>query len=73
MQNCKPIDTPISKGEALSQRLCPKTPQKKDQMRNVPYANVVESLMYAMMSIRPDICNVVSMVSRYQSDSRQAH
>jgi transposase InsO family protein len=73
MKDCKPIDTPISKGEVLSQNLCPKTPQEKEQMKNVPYASAVGSLMYAMMCTRPDICYAVGMVSRYQSDPGQAH
>ena len=29
MQDCKPIDTLIEKGETLSRRLCPKTSRKK--------------------------------------------
>ena len=37
-------------------------------MRGIPYASVVESLMYAILCTRPDICFVVGMVSRYQSD-----
>ena len=29
MQDCKPIDTLMEKGETLSRRLCPKTSRKK--------------------------------------------
>jgi hypothetical protein len=29
MQDCKSIDTPIVKGEGLSLRMCPKTPDEK--------------------------------------------
>ena len=67
MHDCKPMETPIAKGEGLSRRLCPKTPQEKEQMKRIPYASVVGSLMYAMMCTRYDICFVVGMVSRYQS------
>ena len=42
-------------------------------MRQVPYASAVGSLMYAMLSTRPDICYVVGMVSRYQSNPGPKH
>lgn len=71
--DCKPINTHIAKGEGLSHRLCPRTPQEKEQMKHVPYASAVGSFMYAMMCTRPDICFVVGMVSSYQSNPGQAH
>ena len=37
-------------------------------MKPVPYALVVESLMYVMCCTRLDICFVVGIVSRYQSN-----
>ncbi|KAK4581857.1 hypothetical protein RGQ29_025142 [Quercus rubra] len=42
-------------------------------MRNCPYASTVGSLMYAMIYTRPDICYVVSIVSRYQSNPGSKH
>ena len=42
-------------------------------MRRFPYISVVESLMYAMLCIRPDIYYAVRVVSRYQSKSGTAH
>ena len=73
MQNCKLINTSITKGESLSCRMCPRFAQEKEQMRIVFYSSVVGSLMYVMMCIRPDICFPVGMVSRYQSNPWQAH
>jgi len=32
MQDCKFINTPIAKGEWLSNRMCPKTSQEKEKM-----------------------------------------
>jgi len=37
-------------------------------MTHVPYANAVGSLVYAMVCIRPDLSQVVSIVSRYMHD-----
>ena len=42
-------------------------------MESVPYAQAVGSLMYAMTSTRLDICHVVGLVSRYQSNLGKTH
>ena len=73
MQDSKPMDTPIDKSLSLSHDMCPKTPKEKEKMSKVPYASAVGSLMYAMMCTRPDICYVVGLVSRYQSNPGQKH
>ena len=33
MENCNLIDTPMAKGEKLSNNLCPKTPKQKDEWK----------------------------------------
>jgi hypothetical protein len=47
---------PFRHGVPLTKEQCPKTPQEEEQMKDVPYASVVGSLMYAMLCTRPDIC-----------------
>ena len=42
-------------------------------MRQVLYASTVGSLMYVMFCTRPDICYLVGMVSRYQSNPGPKH
>ena len=42
-------------------------------MNVVPYALVVGRLMYAMLCNKSNICFVVVMVSKYQSNSRMKH
>ncbi|MCI78468.1 hypothetical protein A2U01_0099738, partial [Trifolium medium] len=37
-------------------------------MKNIPYASVVGSLMYAQVCIRPDITFAVGILGRYQSN-----
>ena len=66
MQNSKQMDTLVDKSLSLSLDMCPKTPEEKKS--RVPYASAVGSLMYVMMCTRPDICYVVGLVSRYQSN-----
>jgi hypothetical protein len=64
---------PFRHGVPLTKEQCPKTSQEEEQMRDVPYASAVGSLMYVMLCTRLDICFVVVMVSRYQSNPRPTH
>ena len=73
MQDCKPFDIAMEKGEILSHRLCLKTSKEKEQMSKVPYLSTIGSLMYAMMCIRPNIYHAIGMASRYQSNPGQEH
>ena len=60
-------------GIILSKEQCPKTPQEEEDMRRFPYASAVGSLMYTMLCTRPDICYVVGIVNRYQSNPGMGH
>ncbi|KAA0026242.1 gag/pol protein [Cucumis melo var. makuwa] len=64
---------PFRHGVHLSKEQCPKTPQEVENIRRIPYASVVDSLMYAMLCTRPDICYAVGIVSRYQSSPGLYH
>ncbi|KAA0046600.1 gag/pol protein [Cucumis melo var. makuwa] len=55
----------------LSKEQYPKTPQEVKDMRRIPYASVVDTLMYVMLCTRPDICYAMVIVSRYQSNPRE--
>ena len=68
MHDCETLDTFVEKNLSLSFDMCPKTPNEKEQMSEVPYASVVGSLMYAMMCTRLDICYAVGLVRRFQSN-----
>ena len=68
MKDCKPIDTPIAKGEVLSLAMYLKTQSERASMRKDPYSSAVRSLMYAMMCTQLDICYAVGLVSHYQSN-----
>ena len=60
-------------GIILSKEQCPNTPQEEEDMRRIPYASAVGSLMYAMLCTRPDICYLLGIVSRYQSNPGMGH
>ncbi|KAA0043455.1 gag/pol protein [Cucumis melo var. makuwa] len=68
MQNSKKGLLPFKHGVHLSKEQCPKTPQGVKDMRRIPYASAADSLMYAILCTKLDICYVVEIVSRYQSN-----
>jgi hypothetical protein len=55
MDKCKPLNTPILKGQHLSKTMCPQDQTEILEIETIPYAQVVGSLMYAMIRTRPDI------------------
>jgi hypothetical protein len=73
MDRCKPLNTPVSKGQHLSKTMCPRDQTEIIEMETIPYAQAVGSLMYAMTSARPDICHTIGLVSRYQSNPGKEH
>lgn len=42
-------------------------------MSQIPYGNVVDSLMYTMVCTRPDITQAISVASRYMGDPGKDH
>ena len=73
MQSCSLGIAPILKGDKLSKMKCPRNNMEREQMKKIPYASAVGSLMYAQTCTRPDISFVVGMLGRYQSDPRFKH
>ncbi|XP_048493951.1 secreted RxLR effector protein 161-like [Beta vulgaris subsp. vulgaris] len=69
----KAIGSPIVKGDQFSLNQCPRNDIEREQMKNVPYASVVGSIMYAQVCTRPDIAYVVGVLGRYQSNPGPGH
>ena len=42
-------------------------------MKGIPYASAIGSIMYAMLSTRPDVCLAISLAGRYQSNPGVDH
>ena len=68
MKDWSPNVTPIVKGDRFNLNLCPEHDIKNEQMKNIPYASVVGSIMYVQVCTRPDIAFAISMLGRYQSN-----
>ena len=73
MQNSKKGLLHFRHGVPLSDDQRPKTLEEENIMRQVPYASIVGSLMYAMLCTKPDIYYSVGIVSRYQSNAGLKH
>ncbi|XP_042521357.1 secreted RxLR effector protein 161-like [Macadamia integrifolia] len=73
MENSKKGNVPFQHGVHLSKSQCPSTPEDIEEMKRIPYASTIGSLMYDMLCTSPDICYAVGMVSCYQSNPRKLH
>jgi len=73
MEEAKKGFLPMSHGIHLSKSQCPTTTDEWDRMSKVPYASAIGSIMYAMISTRPDVSYALSVTSRYQSDPGESH
>jgi hypothetical protein len=68
MEDCKAIGVPLDPKTKLKKN------EKKDvEMVKVPYQQVVGSLMYAMLCIRPDLAYPISVVSQHMSNPSIEH
>jgi hypothetical protein len=65
MEDSKRGSLPIMKGVSLSVTQCPTAEKEKSVMSNIPYASAIGSIMYAMLSTRPDVALALSLMSRY--------
>ena len=56
MHDCKPLDTPIAKGDKLSLSQCPKNALEIPEMEKFLFTQVVVSLMYAQVLFATRYC-----------------
>jgi hypothetical protein len=73
MQDSKPIDTPVVKGDKFSLNQCPKNDFEEKEMQKIPYASAIGSLMYAQVCTHPDIAYITGMLGRYLSNPGLEH
>ena len=73
MEDCKPVSTPLASHFKLCAAQCPTDAETKGLMSKIPYEKAVGSLMYLMISTRPDIALAMGKVSRYMSNPGKVH
>ncbi|KMQ82410.1 gag pol protein [Lasius niger] len=64
---------PISKGTHLSKSQGPDTEEEKEQMRKLPYRNLIGCLAFLAQRTRPDICFAVNRLSQFQESPGDYH
>ncbi|CAM8969523.1 unnamed protein product [Rhodiola kirilowii] len=69
----KMVKIPLAPHFLSSKNQSPKTDSEIVRMESVPYANVIGSLMYAMISTRPDLAYAISLLSRFMSNPGMDH
>ncbi|XP_073017796.1 secreted RxLR effector protein 161-like [Primulina eburnea] len=57
----------------LSKSICPKTDEETETMSRIPYVSATGSIMYSLISTRPDIAYALSVSSRYQLNPGPLH
>ena len=73
MSEATPVGYVLPTNCKLNAKQCPRGEKEKDEMRKVPYASTVGSLMYTMVYTRPDMAFVVGTISRYMSNPGREH
>ena len=65
MSKTKKVSTPLEGHFKLSIKKCLTSEKDKEDMRKVPYASIVDSLIYVMVCTRLDIDHAVGAVNWY--------
>lgn len=73
MENVKEVSIPMGQHYKLSVDQRPKSEAEEQEMQQIPYASMIGSIMYAMISTRPDIAQAVSVTSRFMSNHGKEH
>jgi len=51
MENCSPKSTPLPPGLLLTTENCPNIPEEANKIKNIPYWEVLGSLMWLQIAI----------------------
>ena len=73
MSKAKSVCSPFASHFNLNFEHGPTSEKEKQEMRGVPYASTVGSLMYIMVCTRSDITHAVDVVSRFLSNLSKDH
>jgi hypothetical protein len=73
MHACNHTPAPIVKGDKYESFHSHRNQYEINQMKSVPYASAVGSLMYAQVCTRPDLAFVIGMLGKYQKNPDISH
>lgn len=72
MRDCNPVKTPMDVNTKLSKSMTSKT-EEKCKLKNIPYQNLVGSLLYLAITTRPGIMYTVNVLSQFNGNFSNAH
>ncbi|OWY92969.1 Copia LTR rider [Phytophthora megakarya] len=67
------VATPSDRNTKLTTQMQPKTQLEKEIMQDIPYREVVGSVMYLMVGTRPDLAFYMRDVSQFLANPGQEH
>jgi hypothetical protein len=67
------VRSPLASHLKISSKQSPTSEKENEEMKKVPYASAMGSMMYAMVCMRPDIAHAVGVVSRFLSNPDKKH
>ncbi|XP_062557877.1 uncharacterized protein LOC134222730 [Armigeres subalbatus] len=73
MVDCNPATTPADASQRLDKSMSPKNEQEKQEMRDIPFRELVGSLQFLAQCTRPDIAYAVNVVSSYNNNPGKTH
>lgn len=73
MVDCNAAPTPLDVNQRLTKEMCPGTEEEKENMKNIPYRELVGGLQFVAQCTRLDISHAVSLVSSFCSNPGPAH
>jgi hypothetical protein len=73
MHECSATHVPFMKGDKLGTFQSPKNQLEINEMKLIPYASAIGSIMYAQVYARPDLAFVIELLSRFQSNTSMKH
>jgi len=69
----KSLRTPLVAHFKLKVTMSPTSIEEREYVTHVPYTSAVATLIYAILCIRPDLSQVISMISRYMHNPDRGH
>jgi len=73
MADCNPVAMPMEENLKLSKAMCPDSPEKKENMANVPYRELISKLLYLAVAMCPNISYAVGMLCQFVDNPGPLH
>jgi hypothetical protein len=73
MHECSVTSVPFVKGDKFGTFQSPRNQLEINQMKSIPYASAIGSIMYAQVYMRHDLAFVIELLGRFRSNIEMKH